>query len=343
MNAPARDPQWDHWRNALKGQRGPISDGNPESGFYRNRNIPYAYWKDAAGTLHCHINGKACLDMDRANTAWPFASKEPVTRAAYDAVLSTGTWPDQHEAVTTLSNSSPVDPDSLEGVKAQIDILANEADMIMKKGAAKTQIEADRAADVAVRLGELWTKADNLRKVEKRPHYDKAVAVDNKWAPLLKAAEIYSFIKGKVIKPFLDAENIRLEQERQALIAKQQEEQKKRDEERQAIIDHHNAEVEAARIENKPLPEPPQNFDLGPELEEAPYIPPVQHASAGTRGRGVSGRKKMVARIDDYAAALASFAQHEEVKTLVQNLATKQARIGVETPGCKIVNEGSAV
>ena len=57
----------------------------------------------------------------------------------------------------------------------------------------------------------------------------------------------------------------------------------------------------------------------------------------------MAGTKPKIAIIEDYAKALASFAQHEAVKAIVQDLANKQARIGMATPGCKIVEEGKAV
>jgi hypothetical protein len=186
--------QFANWRKRLKGDMSPpIHDGKPDSGFYRNRNVPVAYWRSAAGEFQCHIGGRPCTDELRAFDTWPFVAEHPVTKAVYDDFLRTGTWPDQHPAVTaSLSNSSPLDDNTIEGLQQQIDNLANEADMLMKKGAAKTQIEADHAADVATRLGELWRKADDLRKVQKEPHFRAAQDVDNLWRPLLDTASIYS-------------------------------------------------------------------------------------------------------------------------------------------------------
>lgn len=322
QSARPKVDQFDNWRRRIKGEAVPTHPDNPDAGFYRNRNIPVAYWY-ADDKLHCHMGGKPCADMDRANTAWPFASKEPVTKATYDEFLKTGTWPDQHAAVTeTLSNNAPRDDDSNEGLQAQIDMLANEADMLIEKGAAKTQKEADLAADVATRLSDLWTKGDELRKVEKRPHFEAGLAVDDRWRPLLTTASIYSKIKAAIITPFINAENARLRREHEEAERKA----------REAAEAHRRAVADAAA---KNAPPPPEPIEPPPVEFEA--------ASAGTRGRKVSARTRKIACIEDYAKALANFAQHESVKALVQELATKQARIGVETPGCKIVEEGTAV
>jgi len=319
--------QFDNWRRRIKGDAVPTHPDHPDAGFYRNRNIPVAYWY-AADKLHCHIGGKSCFDLDRANTAWPFASKEPVTKTAYDEFLKTGTWPDQHSAVTeTLSNNAPRDDDSIEGLEAQIDMLANEADMLIQKGAAKTQKDADLAADVATRLGELWTKADNLRKVEKEPHFTAARGVDDKWRSLLDTASIYSRIKAAIITPFINAENARRRR-------KHEEAEQKAREAAAAAAEAHRKAVADAAAQNAPPPEPPAPIEQAPAFEAA---------SAGTRGRKVSARTLKIAIIEDYAKALASFAQHEAVKAVVQDLANKQARIGMATPGCKIVEEGEAV
>jgi hypothetical protein len=331
--------QFSNWRLRLKGETVPTHTDSPDAGFYRNRGIPVAYWFDG-DQLRCHIGGKPCTDMDRANTTWPFASKQPVTKVAYDEYLKTGTWPDQHAAVTEsfTGSNNPPDDDSLEGVRAAIDALAHEADLLIKKGAAKTQNEADQAADVATRLGGLWTKADNIRKVEKQPHLDAERAVDDRWRPVLTAAVIYQNIKAAVITPFLNAENAKRRVAQEAADKAAREAAAEAARKQQEIDEAHRKATAEALAKDQPLPLPP------PEPPPAP--PPVAQfvpASAGTRGRKVSARTKKLAKIEDYAAALASFAQHEEIKTLVQTLANKQANIGVVTPGCKIVEEGQAV
>lgn len=334
------DDQFANWRKRLKGDMSPpVRDGKPDSGFYRNRNVPVAFWRGTAGNLKCHIGGRPCTDELRAFDTWPFVAEHPVTKAVYDDFLRTGTWPDQNHTVT-LSNQIPLDDNTIEGLEAQIDMLANEADMLMKKGAAKTQIEADHAADVATRLGELWTKTDNLRKVEKQPHLDAERLVDDKYRPALATASIYSRIKAVIIKPFLDAENARIEKARLEAAAADRKRLQNIEDKRKADAAAHAKAVADAAAANAPPPPPP----APPQEEEPPPpMPEFAPASAGTRGRSVHARTKKVALIEDYPAALASFAQHEQVKALVQDLANKQAKIGMATPGCKIVNEGSAV
>lgn len=335
--------QFANWRKRLKGETVPTHDGEPDPGFYRNRNIPVAYWYDNFGSAHpvlcCHIDGKTA-NNGRPMQVWPFASKEPVTKAAYDEYLKTGTWPDQHPAVT-LSNNAPLDDNSIEGLTAQINMLANEADMLMGKGAAKTQTEADHAADVAIRLGELWGRADSLRKIEKQPHYDKAVAVENKWRPLLDVASIYSRIKAIVCKPFIDAENARRQKAQDdAIAAAAERARQQREADDAARI---AAETTTDHVEGSPA-------DAAAPMPAAAYTPPppapipaFKPASAGTRGRKVSSRSKKVARITDYAKALDAFKDHPNIKDEVQRLANAQAKLGMPTAGCEIVDEGAVV
>jgi hypothetical protein len=49
------------------------------------------------------------------------------------------------------------------------------------------------------------------------------------------------------------------------------------------------------------------------------------------------------AQIDDYAKTLAHFAEHPEIKALVQELANKLAKAKMPIPGCVILEDGRAV
>ena len=70
--------------------------------------------------------------------------------------------------------------------------------------------------------------------------------------------------------------------------------------------------------------------------------PRMERGGAGRTGSKVSLRKSWVAEIEDYQACLAFFAEHDDVKALVQKLADKVARAGADVPGCKRVEVETA-
>ena len=49
------------------------------------------------------------------------------------------------------------------------------------------------------------------------------------------------------------------------------------------------------------------------------------------------------AEIKDYEKALAFFKESQDVKDLVQELANRAVRAGIQVPGCKVVEEQKAV
>lgn len=65
----------------------------------------------------------------------------------------------------------------------------------------------------------------------------------------------------------------------------------------------------------------------------------LKGATSGTHGRKVSLRPRKRADIKDYAAALNFFADHPDVRELVQRLADKVAGVGGTVPGVEIVTE----
>jgi hypothetical protein len=112
-------------------------------------------------------------------------------------------WPDLSPAVLALGHNAPPEGDTFESLKDQINELKREAETLIKAGGAKTQAEADQASHLANKLAELQKKAEEQRKIEKKPHDDAARAVQQKWMPIIDAADIYRRIKAVVITPFL--------------------------------------------------------------------------------------------------------------------------------------------
>lgn len=307
--------QWDFWRRRLAGEVIPIHDGEPQPGFYRvgtpDRQDfqPIAYWFASDGTLRCKLGPSTMLELPRAHELWTFASKNPIPKKIYDRACMGVPWPDMHEVVT-LSNNAPPD-DSIESLGEAIADLAREAEKLIKAGPAESQADADRAADLANRISTLQKKADKARETEKYPHLEACRVVDNKWRPVLAAADIYKAIKSAVIDPFLKAERDRkaaAEAEARRLAA-------------EAARSGDAAKAEAAR--------------------RAASIA-ANSTKAGTRGHSIALRTVTIVEIEDREKLLAYFADRQELTALLQSLAEKAVRAGITVPGVKVTKEQQA-
>lgn len=336
---PAVD-QYDFWRRRLKGEVVPIHDGECQAGFYRDGARAVAIWfKD--GALRCRVNGHD-IEANDAMERWPFISKRPVSHEDYTAKIETGNWPGE-SALVTQSNNAPED-NSFEGIQAQIEEMAREADRLMKLGPAKSKAQADEASDVADKLGKLFTKADNARKVEKQPHADAAAGVDDKWRPLTTAASIYKRLKDAVVEPFLKAQKAAKDKaEREAREAAE----KAQREAAQKIADAKRAEEEALRSGDTQAAEKAKaDADIATqratEADTAANTIAATPITAGTRGRKTSLRSVTVVTIEDRAAVLEFFKDRQELSELLQDMADKAVKAGFTVPGTKVSKDQDA-
>lgn len=306
--------QYEFWRRRIAGENVQIYDGEPQAGFYRLKGYKgapdqaVAYWfKD--GQLRCRIGSKDVSEqvaMDR----WTWAATAPISHELYKSIIDGNEWPDQHEAVSR-SNRAP-DDNSLEGLRDAIEDLAREANTLIGKGAAQSQADADRASDLANKLGELCTKADKARDAEKRPFLEAGREVDAKWKPIIGTAEIYKRVKAAVIEPFL---------------------RKQREERARAEAEARRKAEEAARAGDAVKIEEAQR------QVQAIAAAPVK---AGTRGRSVALRTVTRVVISDRAALLAYFADRQEVTDLLQSLAEKAVKAGITPVGVAIQKDQQA-
>jgi hypothetical protein len=360
---PAKIVQDYTWHdNAMAGKRGPVYDGDPQSGWYRSRKLisergelpkryelqAVAYWKDTkSGEQRCHVNGKS-VDTQRMMELWQYCNASPISEDTYDAFTATGQWPDKNQVAAEderLSNEAPAE-DSLEDIKARIDALLAEAKKLRAKGVAKTQAEADAAADVAVKLGELYHFAEKRRKIEKEPSLQEGKRIDNLWNPVRDSALIYQDLKQEVVDPFIRAENKRLADEAAKAEAERlriiREAEEKAAEEQRVRDAAHNDAMATAIEEGEPLPDKPERVEVVvPETIAAPvaFVP----VRAGTGSKKVTSRDVKTAVINDYVLALSHFKDHADVKEVVQKLADKAAKLDMPIPGCTIVNGSKAV
>lgn len=196
----------ENWQRRLAGEVVTIHDGFPDYGFYRVRSRDktswraVAYWYDDDRALRCRMDSRD-LGEQQAQELWSWASRNPITHELYVAVTESGApWPDLNEAVTR-SNNAPAD-NSFEVLQERIDDMAREAGRFTE---IKTQDEANQAADVANKLGQLQTEADTARADEKRPHDEAVKAVQAKWRPLVDAADAAKRRIKSVIATYLAA------------------------------------------------------------------------------------------------------------------------------------------
>lgn len=128
--------QW--WSAALKGNRGPISESEPMTGYYRarwkNRQTgeetlyAVAYWWHN-GKCFCKVNApgmvgvQPTLQGDQHNKMmerWPFVSKEPIEYDVYQAVVAGKPWPDQHVAPKAAPAEASNDLPNSVGAEKQV-------------------------------------------------------------------------------------------------------------------------------------------------------------------------------------------------------------------------------
>lgn len=314
------DAQWTWYLAALAGNRGPVYDGEPMTGFYRCRFkdkrtcdvdlYAIAYWHEA-GTLYCKrtriVDGRVLSDFLedlRALEQWTFACRAPVTHETYLAFCKTGLWPDQHEAATAdrrsvesaRNSGNAPDLESFEGLSDRISDLSREAGILISGGAAKTQEQSDCAADLADRLRKLEKTAGKAFVKERTPHDDAVKAVRSKWSPIIaKADEFKARLKDEVVTPFLKTQ----EQGQEAA---------------QAVAIQSGKPAEA--------------------------VTPAKRTAGTTSSVALRPHKSAI--IEDYPATLAHFADHEKVRELIQQLANAAARADTCPPGCKINTEYKA-
>jgi hypothetical protein len=339
-----------NWERRLAGDVIAIIDGEPDYGFYRVRSRDklswraVAYWYAEDGGLRCRLDGRD-LDEQRANELWSYASQHPITHELYKAVIAGEPWPDLNPEVTR-SNQAP-DDNSFEALQERIDDLAREAERLMKAGAAKTQDQADQAADVANKLAELRGKAERQRVREKEPHLGEARAVDDKWRPIIGAADIYARLKDAVCKPWLaaqkaakdraEAEACRKAQEA-ADAARRAEEEARRKAAEAAQTGDAAAAAEAARKTREAQAATEKAAEVAQNVETVA----ATSITAGTRGRGVHLRGKTVVTIEDRAAVLTFFHDRQEITDLLQSMAEKAVRAGITVPGTKVEKDAQA-
>ncbi|MGR9253253.1 hypothetical protein [Rhizobium leguminosarum] len=329
---------WAWWQNALAGNIGPIHDGDPQQGYYRTRFNdkpwePVAIWFED-GKWHA-MRGDRQVD---ASDIWTWCCRNPITYEAYTKAIEGAGWDDEPEA-PAIGHNLPSDP--FEALQVEFAAEREQVEAFMKKPIT-TQAEADRAAIWSKRLSTIAKKATDLHKVEKQPHLDAGRNVDNKWRELKEEPDAIS----KKLKRHMDAflqEEARKERERQAA-ARLEADRIQREADAARVA----AEKAAAKNDNDAAAVAAQNNAiaeaerLAAQAAQAERDAQARNASAGRTGAKVSLRTFVFAEITDFDALLVALKDRAEIKEVVETLANRAARSGVELAGMAIRSEQRA-
>lgn len=350
------DP-WRWWQEALAhpeligGVALRIHESEPQQGYYRVR-MKGGEWEPVAiffiegtETLAAYRNGKEVSDI---NSLWTWCCRNPIGYDAYEKAITGSGFADEPTAAPGIGDNSGIaDPaDAL-----RIEYLG-EKEMAEEflKTPVTTQAAADKAAIWAKKLSDITKRADEFHGIEKRPHLDAGKAVDDRWRELKDEPKALSVRLKRSIDAFAAAQK-EIERKRAQAARDEEDRLRRKAAEKLAAI---QAEAEKAQYQNsvsdiigEPDPELQRRQDA--LLEEARALQAsadqkareaeVQNYQAGRTGAKVSMRTFTDAAITDYDALVMALKDREEVKELIQSLANRAAKAGVELAGMKIRKE----
>lgn len=327
------DSVWKWWMDALAGNIGPIHDSEPQQGFYRTRFKdkpwePVAIWFED-GKWQA-MRGDRAVD---ASEIWTFCCRNPISHEAYTKAIEGGGWDDEPEAVRGIGDNLPDDP--FEALKLEFAGEQELADTLLKSK-VETQDQANKIGVLSKRIAGISKRATDLHKVEKQPHLDAGRNVDNKWRELKEDPDALS----KKLKRHIDAylqEQQRIELDRQRK-AREEAERIQREADAARIA----AEQASAKNDNSASEAAAEAERLAQQAAAAERETQARNASAGRTGAKVSLRTFVFAEITDFDKLLLALKDRAEIKELVETLANRAARSGVELAGMVIKSEQRA-
>lgn len=309
---------WEWWQAAMAGSAPEIHADAPQCGFYKMRKgkngpwLPVMIRLDDAGEMRCRVGNDSSVNpLD----VWTYCAGHPISKDVAKQAFETGQFPG--DAPTIGDNSG-----DLSLADQIIDYAATAINWLRKKGVADAESK-DTAANYRAELLRLSKEADTQREVEKRPHDEAAKAVQAKWKPLIDTAKNAADEIRDALTDYMTAEKRKLEAEQRA---KWEAEQK--------AAAAARAEIEAQQA--KLMREDPIAALTNPE-PELPMMPappaPVKVQAGGQRGRKTGLREVTRYVVIDHSAALAFFADSEDVQELISKLAERASKAGVAVPG----------
>jgi hypothetical protein len=198
------------------------------------------------------------------------------------------------------------------------------------------EADAKKLADKLDQLEKLFKKYDAQRDSEKRPHDEKAAAVQARWKPLLDKISVCI----KALKPLETAWNKlcqqRLDAQRAAARRAAEEERRRADQ----LAEQAKAGGPCTVTNMIAATEATRNADR--LRQEAAAVPAKAFVQGNFGGRKRSLRTAWFAQIVEPDLVYRHFREHAEVKDLLQRLANAAARGGVrnpDLPGCYVYSE----
>lgn len=353
MNAPMTaykqdDPTTlDWWTRALEGKRADINPNEPMTGYYRARSknkqtgeetlFAVAYWWHG-GKCFCKVNPPGAIGVqptltgekhERMMTAWPQVAKEPIKYDVYQSVVAGKPWPDQHVTETAApaeASIQPLDakPPAAGAAEPPAENLDSSPQAVLARDIAEAKrgvsryvrqepgkaveylIDSDDKAGAAqtlrAKLLSLSKTAEKARIEANAPH-QKAIKENGLiWSPLEdEATRMANWLRDGPMK--------RWEQDKRDALAAAQ---------KQAAA---ASEASGTKVE-------PQSNMAAPKSQVK-----------GATGKAAAVTTLKVAVIEDWDKVYQFFRDDEQVKAILQGIANRSVRAGIEVPGAAVKEE----
>jgi hypothetical protein len=285
------------WREAVAAEAPSLRDVPPgvaAPGFYRHRTtqMPIAVWREGDMFL-CASGSSLAMRIDEGWCERVFSYCQPVAEDWYRAAVSSGIWPDH--VVTRLHNKPP---EGLSDAMLQLDDLRLEAQQIINRGEAKTQAEADLAANLVKRLQDLVDQVDDSMRIAIAPFEAQIQEIERQRRPIVQQMT-------EAKQPFLEASNAAaatIDKLKRGYIA--------------PFLIRVREAAKAALAATGAAPGAVSMRDGTMRLT----------TNAGSKGARVSLTTRWFAVVEDYPAALEALKDHADVRLTVQKIADAAAR-----------------
>lgn len=213
---------FDYWNSALAGKPLPISEGDPQPGFYKLRvgkgqpYEPVAIWVGKDGQLRCKL-GENMVDP---NDYWTWCADKPVTKEDAKVAFETGRWPGDVDVPAAIGDNSG-DLSLMDEIADYMETARSWGKEIDQKSVDKDT--ADKAANYATHLGTLTSKLDKERKEKVAPHLDAQREINGTYNPIIETAKDLVKSLKAITGVYLRAEDEKRQKELAALdIAKEE-------------------------------------------------------------------------------------------------------------------------
>jgi len=344
------ESSYNWWRNALKGEFGPIYESDPQPGYYRMRKgkggpwVPVAIWAEPAEfaapsdlnssglRLNCLVGG---LDRD-AHEVWTWCCRYPVSYEAYVAVAERGEgWPEDlpaelHAELERFDRSRH--GDAVRGTSLPVTSSGSASASISSSTAISTASIGHNSSGVAeaesfIEEIEIVLKSANdwlegLGSIASQVEADKAANYAERFSNLETRAEEARTLEKR---PVLDLGR-QIDAKWKPVIAK----------------------ASDGKVRMKKALEPYLIAERDRRIARGSNANEIEPPRAGTSGRRIGLRSRQVISITDQNALNLHYQTDpriwldKSVKDLVQKLAETDLMAGLSIPGASLIEELSA-